>query len=141
MLNQQSESLWRHEWNKHGTCSYKNKKIRGEFNYFSKSLTLFEAVNVGRLLEDVGVKPGDTTTKDVVKKALAKAFGTQVSLHCVSEGSYLAVTPESNDESDLKRQVLESVHYCYTPDNFEPIDCADHDQCPSSFLYPSQVSK
>jgi ribonuclease I len=112
-------------------------------NYFSKSLVLFEAVNVGRLLEDFNIKPGTKTTKEAVKKALSKPFGTQVSVHCVPEGLYLESEPVKSIQKnhDLRNQVLESVHFCYSHDTIEPMDCPDSDQCPSSFMYPSQLSK
>lgn len=133
LAHKDSTGLWAHEWDKHGTCSVKNPQIKGEYNYFNTSLTLFDNLKVSQWLKEAGITPGKETTGEAVKAALKPHFGKKVSVHCVKEHK------SPNARPDLKGYtVLESVHFCHHKTKITPIDCPDADSCPTTFLYPSE---
>lgn len=87
-----STSFWKHEWEKHGTCS--NLSIEG---YFSTAVQLFQTLNLQQRLLDGGIAVG---TDSPVEKVLA-ALGEYAVILCV----------KGNGVANLK-----TVRFCYTKD-------------------------
>ncbi|KAG1714816.1 Ribonuclease Oy [Nymphon striatum] len=56
------DSLWKHEWVKHGTCAANMPETRGELNYFSKGLELVDKYNMFTILKKSGINPDDNNT-------------------------------------------------------------------------------
>lgn len=149
LKGQSEESLWKHEWDKHGTCATKNALIRGELNYFNYTLSLFDEISMKRWLTSGEIKVGSKVKKSHLKSVISKAFGKQVTVHCLNEGIVShSTTTESpanatedgllNNNNSLKPMNLESVHFCYDKENIKPVDCLDHDSCPEEFDFPFQ---
>ncbi|KAL1117720.1 hypothetical protein AAG570_004035, partial [Ranatra chinensis] len=49
--------LWRHEWEKHGTCAAQIQPLDSEFKYFEQGLQWAEKYGMVSLLEKAGIKP------------------------------------------------------------------------------------
>lgn len=87
-----STKFWKHEWEKHGTCS--NLSIN---EYFSTAVSLFQTLNVKGSLVNAGIGAGSESS---VEKVLA-ALGEYAVILCV----------KGNGVSNLK-----TVRFCYTKD-------------------------
>merc|ERR1712136_672079 len=48
--------LWKHEWTKHGTCAAAEPALRGEANYFNKTLLLRQKYAMEELLDVSSIK-------------------------------------------------------------------------------------
>ena len=147
LKRENATSLWGHEWTKHGTCSTKNPKIRGELNYFNHTLSLFDDVHVKKWLQSGDIVPGaKKIRKERIKNLLAAEFGKKVTVHCVSEGltrsgssTTTSTTTPSSSAENKKLMNLGELHFCYDKTEITAIDCPDHDNCPDEFLLPSKV--
>ena len=147
LKGQPESSLWQHEWDKHGTCSTKNRFIRGEFNYFNHTLSLFDSVTVAEWLESGKISPGSQAVrKDTLKALLKSKVGKEVTIHCVSAGlkpkepaPTTTQPPQPVAAAAAKLKNLESIHICYDKTDISLIDCQDHDSCPNEFLLPSKT--
>jgi len=53
------DSLWDHEWSKHGTCATQLKETKDELSYFSKGCELAKENPITEWLEKAGVVPTD----------------------------------------------------------------------------------
>ncbi|XBW35910.1 hypothetical protein QEN19_001485 [Hanseniaspora menglaensis] len=107
--NGNDESLWIHEYNKHGTCintmkpncysrwfeggivsekdhdEYQKLVKRGIFDYFDITMKLYKNLNTFEFLKNKGIIPSETETytRDEIAKALQTAFkGKQVFFKC-----------------------------------------------------------
>ena len=76
-----STSFWKHEWEKHGTCSAPS--IASEHEYFAQALALYGKLDILGALERAGITPGTRTyrTSDVAR-ALEDATGFAPILQC-----------------------------------------------------------
>ncbi|XP_042669033.1 ribonuclease T2 isoform X2 [Centrocercus urophasianus] len=52
--------FWKHEWEKHGTCAASLPILDSQKKYFSKTLELYQHVNLNGFLLKAGIKPGST---------------------------------------------------------------------------------
>lgn len=95
--NGNDDSLWVHEYNKHGTCintlepkcygdSY--KKNKNVVDYYTAAVTLYGKLNTYEFLEAEGITPSESTTysKEQISSALEKHFGKKVYFKC--DGSH-----------------------------------------------------
>ncbi|MFH4975095.1 hypothetical protein AB6A40_001804 [Gnathostoma spinigerum] len=84
-------SLWKHEWEKHGSCTIGTPGFQHEINYFNISLGLHETFNIERALKASRVAPSMTSNyslSDIIlslKNQLSS--GKEVKLICVSNPS------------------------------------------------------
>lgn len=86
------ESLWEHEWEKHGTCissfdtkCYSNYKSTQEYVDFANvTVSLFKNLNTYQFLSDAGITPSSsaTYTASAINAALKKAHGQDVIIQC-----------------------------------------------------------
>jgi len=126
-------SFWSHEWSKHGTCSYRNKQLDGELNYFKGALDLFKKYSIPSSLASANIVPGQTYQKADIKNALKSAFGKTIVTTCVHH---------HNQIGDNEAQLLESIHLCFDKDSLELIDCTNQrDSCPDTVKYPIKEDK
>ncbi|CAJ0578598.1 unnamed protein product, partial [Mesorhabditis spiculigera] len=58
--NRQVSSLWKHEYEKHGTCASSDPILESELKYFQSTLKLHERFDVAGALSGEGVKPAET---------------------------------------------------------------------------------
>ncbi|GLJ49863.1 hypothetical protein SUGI_1059610 [Cryptomeria japonica] len=118
-------SLWAHEWEKHGTCSY--PVIKDEYSYFSTTLQIYSKYNILDILNAAGISPANDKeylTCDLVT-AISKAVGATPSVVC-SHGQ------------------LEELRLCFYKD-FKPRDCIstytgqNEQSCPQHVMIPQYV--
>lgn len=86
------ESLWAHEWAKHGTCistlkptCYENYTAQQEVvDYFTRTTSLFQTLDTYHTLAQAGIKPSENTlwTFSEISAPLEKAHGANVTLGC-----------------------------------------------------------
>ncbi|KAF1352082.1 ribonuclease M [Delphinella strobiligena] len=88
------QSLWYHEWNKHGTCvstlnpsCYDNYQATEEVvDYFSTTVKLYKSLDTYNWLKDAGIVPStsQTYTRDQIQNVLSSHHGMPVTLGCHS---------------------------------------------------------
>lgn len=93
-LNGNDESLWKHEFNKHGTCistlnpsCYSDEEFRTNINvvdYFRVANGLYETLPTFQWLEARGIVPSldKTYSKQEISDALQEQFGAHVFFSC-----------------------------------------------------------
>ena len=88
------DSLWQHEWTKHGTCavaSARETKMAGQTDYFSTGCRLARENPLTDWLAKAGVKPDDQTlyeTRQVWEAVMAGTGGARPHIDCQKvEGS------------------------------------------------------
>ncbi|KAL1303264.1 hypothetical protein AAFC00_006677 [Neodothiora populina] len=88
------QSLWYHEWNKHGTCvstlepwCYSDYKPQEEVvDYFNTAIKLYKGLDTYNWLKNAGVVPSSsqTYTKEQIQSVLSAKHGKPVTLGCHS---------------------------------------------------------
>ncbi|XP_071079873.1 ribonuclease Oy-like [Haliotis cracherodii] len=77
--------LWKHEWQKHGTCAATLKATDNQLRYFQKALSLnsIAAFNPQKALEKAGITPSCSKAYsiDAIKDAVKKYFRINTDLH------------------------------------------------------------
>ena len=128
--NGDDESLWKHEFNKHGTCmsTIKEKCYEGEYkknqnvvDFFKKSVELFERLPTYKWLSDNGIIPSNeqTYSKQQIEDTLSAHFGQPVYIKC------------------NRYQALQEVWYFYhlrgsvINGEYMPIPAMVNSQCPN----------
>ncbi|XP_780287.3 ribonuclease Oy [Strongylocentrotus purpuratus] len=105
------DSLWSHEWDKHGTCASLLPALYGEHNYFQKTLTLRKQFDIKGMLEASAIVPSKTNSYDypTIFNAVKGAIGTDPTVTCVY---------------DHKTQLvyLSQVEICLDK-QFNPVNC------------------
>ncbi|CAM1292561.1 RNASET2 (predicted) [Pycnogonum litorale] len=120
--NEPFDSLWKHEWTKHGTCASSLPTLYGEKKYFERSLKLSDEYNMFKLLQESGIKPEEMTSysaEEILGK-LQQLIGHKVVIQC---------------ESDEGSSMLVQVEICFDK-QFNTIDCKGHDSCKKEVKYP-----
>lgn len=91
-INGNDDSLWEHEFNKHGTCvntikpsCYVDyKPYKNVYDYFKVAMNLYKTLPTFQFLEQEGIVPSSekTYTKKEISDALIKHFGHEVNFKC-----------------------------------------------------------
>lgn len=77
------DSLWKHEWQKHGTCAAQLSPLSSELKYFSKGIEFFDLHDMSGILAQSGIMPTSSKTYNVkeisnaVKAVLDKDIGVE----------------------------------------------------------------
>ncbi|ESO95646.1 hypothetical protein LOTGIDRAFT_76871, partial [Lottia gigantea] len=104
------DSLWRHEWNKHGTCAVSDNNTATEFLFFKKALDVFKKINISRVMKNLNIVPSDTKLYSVrtISRGLKKHFsGIEPIIMCL----------------DIKNKTyLHQIQVCYDKE-FNMVDC------------------
>ncbi len=138
-----ADSLWKHEWEKHGTCAALSvKELNTQLKYFSEGLELFDRYSIDKLLQSTYIKPGSEVYKlDEIHTALNLSIGNNFAIVCErdhkTKQQYLFEIRICFDK-ELK------IHSCdgivmenfYDYDNDEIITNCRKDQ---EILYPSKA--
>lgn len=96
------DSLWKHEWEKHGTCAaIEMKSLNTQLKYFNEGLTLFNRYSINQLLQSTYIKPGiDAAYKlDEIFSALNLSIGNNFAIVC--------------DKDKNKQQYLFELRICF----------------------------
>lgn len=106
------DSLWKHEWEKHGTCAAIGiKELNSQLKYFSQGLSLFDRYSITKLLDQTYIKPGiDVTYKlEEIHNALNLSIGNHFAIVC--------------DKDKNKQQYLFEIRMCFDKNlNFHSCD-------------------
>ncbi|KAK3748747.1 hypothetical protein QZH41_015691, partial [Actinostola sp. cb2023] len=102
--------LWKHEWEKHGTCAASLPALSSQHKYFFQALALNLQYNLLKGLGSVNIVPSDSRQYDVddVENAIRKTIGTKGRVVCIDgpdDVSYLG-----------------GIRFCLDK-NFNAIDC------------------
>lgn len=99
------ESLWKHEWEKHGTCAAIGiKQLNSQLKYFSEGLNLLDKYAVNKLLQQTYIKPGiDAVYKlEEIHTALNLSIGNNFAIVC--------------EKDKNKQQYLFEIRICFDKD-------------------------
>ncbi|KAE8602027.1 hypothetical protein XENTR_v10013859 [Xenopus tropicalis] len=84
ILHPNKSQLWKHEWQKHGTCAASLECLNTQHKYFSKGLELYTKVDLNSVLEKSGIVPSTKyyQIKDI-ENAIIGCFGVVPKIQCV----------------------------------------------------------
>ncbi|XP_065587207.1 ribonuclease T2 [Cyrtonyx montezumae] len=95
--------FWKHEWEKHGTCAATLPILDSQKKYFSKTLELYQRVDLNCFLLKGGIKPSSTYYQmATIKEVLTKFYGITPKIQCLP--------PEEGE----KAQTLGQIEFCFT---------------------------
>ncbi|KAG6513107.1 ribonuclease 1-like [Zingiber officinale] len=77
-------TFWKHEWQKHGTCS---ESVLDQHAYFGTALRLRTQINLLQALQDAGIKPdGGLYSSTDISSAIRNSTGFEPKLGCNADG-------------------------------------------------------
>ncbi|XP_076884074.1 ribonuclease 1-like [Bidens hawaiensis] len=115
--------FWRHEWEKHGTCS---ETIFDQYGYFSTTLGLKNQINLLGALENAGIHPnGSVYSLSSIRDAIKVGSGYTPYIECNKDAS-------GNSQ-------LYQVYMCVSLSSSGFIECPviPYDRCGNSTEFPS----
>lgn len=111
--------FWKHEWEKHGTCSVH----LNVGSYFQKTLSLRKHIHLLMALKAAGIRPnGNEYSLRAIEYAIHGHTGGRPRVQC-------------NRNSEGKRQLYE-VYVCVGRDASTVIDCPKYGNCPPRVVFP-----
>ncbi|KAH8856097.1 Intracellular ribonuclease LX [Schistosoma japonicum] len=122
-----TESLWKHEFEKHGLCAVEDPKIGNQVGYFNTSLQLRAKTDLLNTLKRYNITPSNVTeyNKTVFQEVMKKAYGSPVHLSC----------RQNRGKGSPKNHSLEEVRFCLNR-SFSHIPCPNEGKCPERFYFP-----
>ncbi|KAE9417877.1 hypothetical protein Angca_002598 [Angiostrongylus cantonensis] len=143
-----ARSLWKHEWEKHGTCSQNLRNLSSELLYFNVTMGLDSRYAVETALKRAHIVPrSEPYELQEIHKALENELtnGTRVQINCLTD-------------KKTRQTMLADVRMCVDK-SFRPVDCPrsrsvqhltyflggfapfpSFKECPSSLIYLSDNS-
>lgn len=97
------DGLWKHEWEKHGTCAASQiKTVDSELKYFQQGLDFLNKFSISQLLSETYVKPGlDVSYKlEEIHEALSRSIDNNFAIVC-------------KIDKKTKRQYLFEIRICF----------------------------
>ncbi|XP_072783267.1 ribonuclease T2 isoform X2 [Taeniopygia guttata] len=95
--------LWKHEWEKHGTCAATLEALNSQKKYFGKAIELYRHVDLNGCLLKAGIKPSSSYYKmTAIKEALTRFYGVTPKIQCLP--------PEEGE----KAQTIGQIEFCFT---------------------------
>ena len=70
-----NNSLWKHEWLAHGTCSLSINELNSEYRYFDQALDWHQQYNIFKYLQKFGILPGFDVEIWSVFEAIKESLG------------------------------------------------------------------
>ena len=77
-----SESFWKHEWSKHGTCSSYLESVSDEIKYFQKGLDLYDKYNAKNILDQLNIFPGGKYPVTTILYGVRQVLGVNIQIKC-----------------------------------------------------------
>ncbi|XP_015108954.1 ribonuclease Oy isoform X2 [Diachasma alloeum] len=74
--------VWKHEWEKHGTCSTSLEILKTQEMYFKKALELYDSHNMNNVLENANIRPGNYYSVGAILSGVSRVLGKRCMLHC-----------------------------------------------------------
>ncbi|XP_024600659.1 ribonuclease T2 isoform X1 [Neophocaena asiaeorientalis asiaeorientalis] len=96
--------LWKHEWEKHGTCAAQLEALNSQKKYFGKSLDLSKELALNSTLQKLGIIPSTYYQISDIKDALVSVYGVVPKVQCL---------PKQGDE---EVQLLAQIEVCFSKD-------------------------
>lgn len=108
--NTQPDSLWKHEWEKHGTCAFQVVPLNSELKYFSKGLDWWKDYNIFMILKESGIVPGvKGYVLNDINDSLVKKLKKRPIIECVID-------------KVSKEFLLSEIRLCFNK-SLELVDC------------------
>lgn len=108
--NKPYDSLWQHEWLKHGTCAAAVMvQLNTENKYFSQGLTWLQEHSMNDVLGQGGITPGGNYTVTEIHQVLMDRLQKNAAIECYHDGK-------------TKQQFLNEIRVCFSK-NMELTDC------------------
>jgi len=82
VITHKKESIWEHEWTKHGTCAITLPTLNSEFKYFYQGIEWSEKYNMKDILEKAGIKVNSTLNVTDYWKALKSVLNINAWVQC-----------------------------------------------------------
>lgn len=105
------DSLWQHEWTKHGTCAAVIEDLNNENKYFGQGLTWLDKFSMTNVLAQAGINPDSNTTVTKIHKAVTDVLGFNPAIHCIYD-------------KPTQTTFLYEIRICFTK-TMELTDCKD----------------
>lgn len=132
-FGRKSYGLWKHEWNKHGTCAAVLPPLSTEQKYFAKGLALLQQYDMKNVLASANILPGGNFVYSDLNKAVQRVLGKHPVIVC-----------KNDRETGLS--YLFEIRICLNK-MLELIDCDGVYEYPTNcdksvkVVYPSHVSQ
>ena len=78
----ESYSLWKHEWEKHGTCASVLEPLNTEVKYFKEGLTLLDRYDMKNVLAKASILPGGSYTATGILDGVHRVLGKEAQITC-----------------------------------------------------------
>lgn len=82
-LNSKHNEFWKHEWEKHGTCSMDIPELRTEKLYFQKALQMLDIYDMKHVLTKAGIVTNQSYRFQNFLDAVQKILGKNAYVECV----------------------------------------------------------
>ncbi|XP_063990054.1 ribonuclease Oy-like [Diachasmimorpha longicaudata] len=102
-------SFWKHEWQKHGTCSAVLEPLNSEVKYFQEGLRLLDIYDMKIVLQKAQIVPGEAYSVQTILDGIKNVLGKTCQVECVSN-------------KEEKRSYLFEIRICFDK-SFNLIDC------------------
>lgn len=126
-----SRSFWAHEWLKHGTCSKNVPSLRGELNYFGKTVDIAKRTPVLETLKRANIIPANGkpyNSLDVYNALLPLSGNKVISIDC-------------DYEHNQPIPLLVGVNFCFDSD-LKPADCPETKRkCKRQIIIPASATR
>jgi len=106
-IREQADSLWNHEWSKHGTCAASLPTFDSELKYFQVGLHLAIGYPISTWLMERNIRPGGEYRKEAVWDAVVEHTGKRPHVDC---------------EHLQGKQFIKEIKLCFTKELY-PTDC------------------
>ncbi|XP_038661730.1 ribonuclease T2 [Scyliorhinus canicula] len=111
VLHPNSTQLWKHEWQKHGTCAATLESLDTQEKYFSKALELYQKIDLTSVLKKFDILPSSNYYNlDNIENAILKTYGVIPKIQCL---------PPTGESS---MQILGQIELCFTKE-FQLLNC------------------
>ncbi|XP_040206577.1 ribonuclease T2 isoform X2 [Rana temporaria] len=125
VLHPNCSQLWKHEWQKHGTCAASLPCLNTQHKYFSKGLELYTRISLSSALEKSGIKPANTYKVEEIEDVILNVYGVIPKIQCIP--------PQQGEDA----QTLGQIEICFTKD-FDLRNCTVE---PEDELSTKQMSR
>uniref|UniRef100_A0A6M2DY26 Putative ribonuclease t2 family n=1 Tax=Xenopsylla cheopis TaxID=163159 RepID=A0A6M2DY26_XENCH len=78
-------SLWKHEWMKHGTCAAVLPELNTENKYFSKGLEWLQEYSMSKVLQRVDIQPNNTFDPIEIYSGVKKVLNKNPAMECMHD--------------------------------------------------------
>ncbi|XP_012258433.2 ribonuclease Oy-like [Athalia rosae] len=104
-------SLWKHEWEKHGTCASVLPELDSELKYFKKGLELQREYDMTHVLAKCNILPGKKYEVQAILDCVNRILGHTAQVECVTN-------------SKTHESLLFEIRICFDK-SLKLIDCND----------------